>query len=82
MLELNQRKLVRKEGQLDTTFDIFKRLSDGDPLWVVAIQGLEQATEQTNRLASIEPGEYFVYSQRKGIVFECCTDAEEWSEIL
>jgi hypothetical protein len=67
---------------LDTTFDIFKRLSDGDPLWVVAIEGLERAREQTNRLASIEPGEYFVHSQKKGIVFECCTDSQEWSEVL
>jgi hypothetical protein len=67
---------------LDTTFDIFKRLSDGAPLWVLAIEGLEEATEQTNRLASIEPGEYFVYSQKKGIVFECCTGEQEWSEVL
>ena len=61
----NQHDLFRKEGQLDTTFDIFKRLSDGALLWVLAIEGFEQATEQTSRLASIEPGEYFVYSQKK-----------------
>jgi hypothetical protein len=71
----NQHEPVHKEGQLGTTFDIFKRLSDGDPLWVAAIEGLEQAKKQTNRLAGIEPGEYFVFSQKKGIVFECCTDA-------
>ena len=67
---------------MGSTFDIFKRFSDGDPLWVAAIEGLEQAKEQTNRLAGIEPGEYFVFSQRKGIVFECCTDAQEWTEAL
>jgi len=78
----NQHELVHKEGPLGDTFDIFTRFSDGDPLWVAAIEGLEQAKEQTNRLAGIEPGEYFVYSQRQGIVFECCTDAQEWTEVL
>jgi hypothetical protein len=45
-------------------FDIFKRLPDGHPLWVKAVEGLEEAKAQLARLAASAPGEYFIYSVR------------------
>ena len=52
---------------MDSIFDIFKVTSDG-PLWVEAVQGLEKAKERMARLAVTSPGDYFIYSQEKGVV--------------
>jgi hypothetical protein len=53
-----------------TIFDIFKRLPDGKPLWIEAVEGLAEARAQLHRLANATPGEYFIYSERKGGVIE------------
>ena len=50
------------------TFDIFKKLGDGKSIWITAVQGLEEARKRASRLASIAPGEYFIFSQRRGVV--------------
>jgi hypothetical protein len=47
-------------------FDIFKTLPDGAPLWVKAVEGLEEAKAQLARLMASAPGEYFIYSVRNG----------------
>jgi hypothetical protein len=49
-------------------FDIFKTLPDGHPLWVKAVEGLEEAKAQLARLTSSAPGEYFIYSVRNGSI--------------
>lgn len=51
---------------MDAKFDIFKRLPDGHPIWVKAVDGLEEAKNQLARLAVSSPGEYFIYSARNG----------------
>jgi hypothetical protein len=51
-------------------FDIFKKLPDGHPLWVKAVEGLEEARAQLARLAATSPGEYFIYSVRNGCVIK------------
>ncbi|HEY2545781.1 MAG TPA: hypothetical protein VGI46_06940 [Candidatus Acidoferrum sp.] len=48
--------------------DIFKKLPDGRPLWIKAVDGLEEAKAQLARLAAIAPAEYFVYSVQHGRV--------------
>jgi hypothetical protein len=55
---------------MDAKFDIFKKLPDGHPLWVKAVDGLEEAKNQLARLAASSPGEYFIYSTRKGCVVQ------------
>jgi hypothetical protein len=49
-------------------FDIFKRLPDGHPLWVKAVEGLEEAKVQLARIAASSPGEYFIYSVRNACI--------------
>lgn len=44
------------------TLDIFKRLADGQPEWVEAVAGLEEAKARMTRLNSNSPGDYFIYS--------------------
>jgi hypothetical protein len=51
-------------------FDIFKKLPDGHPLWVKAVDGLEEARAQLARLGASSPGEYFIYSLRNGCVVQ------------
>ena len=53
---------------MGTKFDIFKKLPDGHPLWVKAVEGLEEARAQLARLAANSPDEYFIYSLRNGCV--------------
>jgi hypothetical protein len=47
---------------MDTKVDIFKRLPDGHPLWMMAVDGLEEARAQLARLRAVSPGEYFIYN--------------------
>jgi hypothetical protein len=55
---------------MDAKFDIFKRLPDGHPLWVKAVDGLEEAKAQLARLATSAPGDYFIYSAKQGRVLQ------------
>ena len=54
--------------KVDSTFDIFKRLPDGNFTRIAAVRGLGEARRRINRLARFAPGHYLVHSQ--GVVFE------------
>ncbi len=43
------------------TYDIFRRLPDGGPVWIEAVQTLEGARARLMSLLEAQPGEYFVY---------------------
>jgi hypothetical protein len=51
-------------------FDIFKKLPDGHPLWVRAVDGLEEAMAQLAHLSASSPDEYFIFSVRNGCVIQ------------
>ena len=53
---------------MDAKFDIFRKLPDGQPLWVKAVDGLEEAKSQLACLAASSPGEYFIFSARNGCI--------------
>lgn len=53
---------------MDAKFDIFKKLPDGQPVWLKAVAGLEEAKSELVRMASASPGEYFLYDTRIGSV--------------
>ena len=61
--------------EVDSTFDIFKRLPDGNFICVSAVRGLKEARRRINRLARIAPGQYLAHSQ--GVVFEDITASAE-----
>ncbi len=54
-------------------FDIFKRLRDGTSLWILAVEGLEEARNRMHRLAVVVPGDYLIYSEERGLVIENAT---------
>jgi hypothetical protein len=55
---------------MENNFDIFKRLRNGKPLWITSVPEIEEARQRVDRLGAIAPGEYLIYSQRKGIIVE------------
>jgi hypothetical protein len=55
---------------MSSKFDIFKQLRNGTSIWIVAVEGLEQARNRVNHLAVIGPGDYLIYSQAKGLIVE------------
>lgn len=55
---------------MNRKFDIFKKLPDGHPMWVKAVEGLEEARAQVARLAEASPDEYFIYSPYNGTVIQ------------
>ena len=65
----------RRGGEMSCKFDVFKRDLTGDPIWMDAVEGLEEAKERMNRFAEDSPGQYFIYSEERGIVLNA-TDAE------
>ena len=55
------------ELKVDSTFDIFKRLPDGNFTCIAAVRGLGEARKQINRLTRPNSGRYLIHSQ--GLVF-------------
>jgi hypothetical protein len=55
---------------VDSMFDIFKGLADGNFSWVDAVKGLPEAKRHIHRLALREPGRYLIHSQQLGFVLE------------
>ena len=59
---------------MDTDFDIFKRLANGNRFWIACVPGIEQARARINGLKMIAPGEYLIYSERKDCFVETVTN--------
>jgi hypothetical protein len=53
--------------KVDSTFDIFKRLPDGNFTSIAEVRGLGEARRRINRLAKQNTGHYLIHSQ--GLVF-------------
>jgi hypothetical protein len=54
----------------ESMYDIFMKLPDGSPLWLEAVQGLDQARSRLASLARSSEGDYFVYSEKSGGIIE------------
>ena len=51
-------------------FDIFKRLPDGNFVWISETQSLDTAKACVERLQKIVPGTYLIHSPSQGLVLE------------
>ena len=62
-----------------TRFGIIRVLPNGIPQWIEAVKGLDEAKAHLMHLASREPGEFFIYSEKNGAIVErfVCLDNEE-----
>ncbi len=64
---------------MDSTFDIFKVRPGGALRMITTVLGLREAKAWMARLALIAPGEYFIYSEEKGLV---ARQSQEWADIV
>ena len=48
--------------------DIFARLPNGSPMWVEAVEGLENARARVRELSKIAPWDFFLFSEQNGRV--------------
>lgn len=48
--------------------DIFAKLPDGSPIWVEAVDGLENARQRVRELNRMTPRDYFLFSEQNGRV--------------
>ena len=53
---------------MSAKFDIFLRLPDGHPIWIRAVESLEEAKRQLILLNNSTPGEYFIFNALSGQV--------------
>ena len=56
------------EVKMTKIVDIFARLPDGAPLWIEAVDGLENARARVRQLRQIAPRDYFLFSEQNGKV--------------
>ena len=47
-----------------SSLDIFRRDGHGSPIWIDAVQDLDDARHRLSQLALALPGEYFVFDHR------------------
>jgi hypothetical protein len=59
-------------------FGIIRMLPDGIPQWIEAVGALAEAKARVMRLASRQPGEFFIYSEKTGNIVEhfICSESE------
>jgi hypothetical protein len=69
--ELTELAVCRHRGKLlNAKFDIFLRLPSGQPVWIKAVESLEEARRQLAQFTESEPGEYFVFNALSGKIIE------------
>ncbi len=62
------------------SLDIFKKDLCGNPVWVDAVGDLEAAQRRVKQLASVSPGEYFVFDQgTRQIIVRLGSDRTDWT---
>jgi hypothetical protein len=49
-------------------YDIFKKLEDGSPMWVMQVATIEEARKNLASLLSKTPAEYFIRDASTGLV--------------
>jgi hypothetical protein len=56
----NSKYWGRSEENMSLGYDIFRELSDGNPLWIAQAATLEEAQDKLETLARAVPAKYFI----------------------
>ena len=66
-----------KDGEVvvQETFDIFQKLPSGEPIWIKAVSGIEEAKSSLLYLSATAPGDYFIYDSRSGSILSAANDS-------
>jgi hypothetical protein len=62
---------------MNSKFDIFANPHDGNPVWIKSVETLEEAEACLTHAALVSPGDYFIYSERQGVI----VDRFSWSDL-
>ena len=54
----------------EITYDVFKDDPVGGPLWIEAVQGLEQAMSRMEGLATAEDCDYYLFCAQEGKIVQ------------
>ena len=47
---------------IGATLDIFRELADGQPMWIKAVEGFDEAKRELSELAELSPGDSFIFN--------------------
>jgi hypothetical protein len=61
---------------IDRTYDIFKKTSNKDAVWLEAVQGLQQAKKRLLHYRSTSTGEYLVFDATEAKFIDVWDEAE------
>jgi hypothetical protein len=61
-------KLLKEVETMSAKLDIFRRLPDGNPMWIKAVESLEEARRQLVQMSETDPGDYFIFNTINGRV--------------
>jgi hypothetical protein len=76
LIQLPREPPILPEAAVNLTYDIFRKLPDGVPIWVEAVQTLELAHVRLDRLSKSQPGDYVVYDlTRRQVIAEAISRA-------
>jgi hypothetical protein len=53
-------------SRMKAKFDLFLRLPDGQPVWIKAVETLEDAQTELSHIAAHSPGDYFIFNAKNG----------------
>jgi hypothetical protein len=73
MLLHHQSKLTVRGNTVNTVYDIFRDFPDSGPIWMEAVQGLENVMGRLRILVQTRPGDYFVYDSTSAKVIDTTT---------
>jgi hypothetical protein len=59
-----------------SSFDIFRKDRRGNHVWLAVVGDLETARFRLSQLASLRPGEYFVFDSRTHQIVAAMEDSE------
>jgi hypothetical protein len=61
---------------MNQTYDIFSDLAETGPIWIQAVQGLENAKARVTELLQAHPGNYFIYDSLAAKVIASAVKSE------
>jgi hypothetical protein len=65
---------------MSATYDIFMAFADGGPIWIEAVQGLENAKARLMLLHEAHSGDYFVYDPTSSKIVATAAQSEQEQE--
>jgi hypothetical protein len=70
-LPMANESMQRLEAKMASSYDIFRKPLGESPIWVAAVQSLDDAKKQLSSLATTCSDDFYLYDLTKGLVVAC-----------